>query len=163
MAFVRRDQRRLDELGDLQIVVVPQMDLHAVDVRGAELVRHHVADHDGEVRGNGLPRLRASPPFAQHDGLIEAFELDLRLEQHRALARGALRVGHDAVRGHGHDQRRELGMANDVHVIVAQRTGAVDGDVDRDHVRGVADRSHDSAGAVLLERADHFAAVGELE
>jgi len=63
------------------------------------------------------------------------------IQHHRPLARGALRVGHHAVGGHGHDQRRKLGVADDVDVIAAGRAGAVDRDVDRDHVRGVAELS----------------------
>ena len=105
-------------------IVVMQMNLDALDLGVAELVRHQVAGDDGEILRDRLARLRAGPAFAKTDRL-EALELDLRLEHHGALACRALRVGDDAVGGHRQDQRRELRVADDVDVIRLRRAGAV--------------------------------------
>ena len=68
--------RCFEQLGDLQIVIVAEMDLHLFNVGDAELIRHHVAGHHREVRRDRLSGLGSRPPFAQPDRFGESFELD---------------------------------------------------------------------------------------
>ena len=138
------------------------MNLDALDRRVVKFVRHQILRDDGEIRGNGLTRLRARPSFAKMNRRI-TFEFDLRLEHHRSLARRALRVRDDRVGGHGENQRRELRMTHDADVIGLRRSAAVDRQLDGNHRCFIADDAHDSGRTILSQRADDRAGVRQLE